>query len=177
MKNTTHTAAANAAAKPAKALTAKQIANQAAKTAKFFAEQEAAKVASVPVLEVPQAATLPHNVFSNMVKQVEIAAVDVIADSTKIVKTHKVVIVYQNGAHRQKAGSVGDKLWTLYKNHPTKNPSKAEAEALASANGLNVTSAGIALYNYRKFHGFGTVAKAAKAVKQGEDAGLVALTK
>ena len=43
MKNTTHTAAANAAAKPAKALTAKQIANQAAKTAKFFAEQEAAK--------------------------------------------------------------------------------------------------------------------------------------
>lgn len=58
----------------------------------------------------------------------------------------------QNGIRRQSAGSVGDKLWSLYDaaGHAV---TLEQAKALAVEAGLSATSAAIALYNWRKFHG------------------------
>lgn len=58
----------------------------------------------------------------------------------------------QNGVRRQSAGSVGDKLWALY---DAAGPAITleQAKKLAQDAGLSTTSAAIALYNWRKFHG------------------------
>jgi hypothetical protein len=58
----------------------------------------------------------------------------------------------QNGVRRQSAGSVGDKLWTLY-DAAGKDVTLEQAKAMAMAAGLSPTSAAIALYNWRRFHG------------------------
>jgi hypothetical protein len=63
----------------------------------------------------------------------------------------------QNGVTRQSPGSVGDKLWTAYDQHGG-NPTLVEARALAKSLSLNETSASLALYQWRKFHGYGRTA-------------------
>lgn len=68
----------------------------------------------------------------------------------------------QNGVTRQSPGSVGDKLWTAYDNHGG-NPTLVEARALAKSLKLNETSASLALYQWRKFHGLGKTEQAAPA--------------
>lgn len=58
----------------------------------------------------------------------------------------------QNGIRRQSAGSVGDQLWALY-DAAGPDLSLEHAKNLAAGAGLSTTSAAIALYNWRKFHG------------------------
>lgn len=58
----------------------------------------------------------------------------------------------QNGVSRQSAGSVGDKLWSLY-DAAGPEVTLEQAKNLAVQAGLSPTSAAIALYNWRKFHG------------------------
>ena len=58
----------------------------------------------------------------------------------------------QNGIRRQSAGSVGDKLWSLY-DAIGHDCTLEQAKQAATDAGLSTTSAAIALYNWRKFHG------------------------
>lgn len=67
----------------------------------------------------------------------------------------------QNGIRRQSAGSVGDKLWALY-DQAGPEVTLEQAKALAEAAGLSKTSAAIALYNWRKFHGIASRPTGAK---------------
>lgn len=59
----------------------------------------------------------------------------------------------RNGVVRQSKGSVGDQLWALY-DSIGKDCTLLQAKAMAEAHGLSVTSAAIALYRWRKFHGY-----------------------
>ena len=64
---------------------------------------------------------------------------------------------FQNGAGRQRPGTVGFALWLLYdlhrRNHNDKPPSKKIALDLAKAHGLNETSAENALLKWSAYHG------------------------
>lgn len=59
----------------------------------------------------------------------------------------------QNGIKRQSAGSVGDRLWSLF-DSIGKDCTLMQAKAMAEAHGLSTTSAAIALYRWRKFNGY-----------------------
>lgn len=60
----------------------------------------------------------------------------------------------RNGVTRYSKGSVGAKLWDLF---DTVGPTLTlpQARELAAKHGLNTTSAGIGLYSWRRFHGYG----------------------
>ena len=111
MKTTTTRVATTVAAKTqaTKALTAKQIAAQAAKTAKFFAEQEAAK----PHLQVPEAATLSKDVFSALVATAENAVVEVVADIAKTKAVKRTPKPEQNGVKMYLDGTLGAQTWAI----------------------------------------------------------------
>lgn len=64
----------------------------------------------------------------------------------------------QNGVKRQSAGSVGDKLWTLFDTVGAALDIKGAKEMAEAAN-LSATSATIAFYNWKKFNGFTKAAK------------------
>ena len=168
----TNAIAKKAASTPAPTvLTAKQLKAQEAKSAKFFAEQEALKLTTqlAPVV-LQHPVIVPTSPFAAL----EQPTAPVVAKPVPAVKVPQVV---QNGVKLWKVGTIGRQLWDLYAAFPGGNPSKKEAEELALANGLNATSSQISLYTYRKFHGL-TGTKAQKQVQvQGQDDGLVALKK
>lgn len=61
----------------------------------------------------------------------------------------------QNGITRPSKGSMGDQLWSMYDKLGSET-TLAQAKALAAKAGLNLTSSGIALYNWRKFNSIGS---------------------
>ena len=116
-------------------------------------EQVVATPSTAPVVTDEQPA--PQAELTD--KQVMEAHIEAIAQGvspTQAVATKQPVVV-QNGKHRQRAGSVGDQLWTLYDNfygEHNVSPTVEQAKEMAGAKGLNLQSASIALVNWRKFN-------------------------
>jgi len=60
----------------------------------------------------------------------------------------------QNGVRRMSPGTVGDRLWALF-DAVGESVTLKQAREMGEANGMSPTSAGLALYQWRRFNGYG----------------------
>jgi hypothetical protein len=181
MANTkTQNATANtkAASAPAKALSAKAIKAQEAKSAKFFAEQEAATKAA---MTTPAPTDLVHPVVTAPNPFGALFGAPTAPATPAPVAAPKAVQMVQNGATAYRAGTLGDKTWELIAK-ASKAAGRfitiAELRAHPECVGDIAKNCANPYARYRKFHAVHgrVIVRTAKQV-EGQDAGLVPLQK
>jgi hypothetical protein len=170
------TAKTKAASAAPKALSAKALKAQEAKTAataKFFAEQEAAKMTT------PAPTSLVH---PEVIKPSPFAALEQpVAPAASAPAAPKAVQMVQNGATAYRAGTLGDKTWELIEKASEaagRFITIAELRAHPECVGDIAKNCANPYARYRKFHAVHgrVIVRTAKQV-EGQDAGLVPLQK
>jgi hypothetical protein len=175
MANTkTQNATANkAASTPAKALSAKAIKAQEAKSAaiaaKFFAEQEAAKVTTLAPTSLVHPEVIKTSPFAAL-EQPARAAV-----KTEPVK--RTPLLVQNGMQKPGAGTIGCRMWDVmdaYSKTLGRAVTRAELSAAPEFKDDLVVNVSSIYARWRKFNGIVGRTSAPKQA-QGQDAGLTPL--